>query len=615
MKRILAIVCFAGCLFARTNEEPAPYLAHAARITDEFILPQDKEIEEYFTKIRKIRTKDISSAVKNYQKFIRKYGSRVCKNKDIYITVARKVHMLLRSDQELLEEYRRQFGPTAFEGFKKARAAADIPLMKKNGYLYFPAEYGENAVLFLASYYLDHGQLDRALEYTDILRSFGTGSRETELMRNTIYDLLARRRDSEAVSDITLKDIDTEQPAWIGGVALSTVYPEQAERLRRSSLVYPILVRGGRVIVNTGLDIYCYDSITGRHMWKPGPFHRIRTVSLFAGDSVAVRRMKPDQNMPVFPVGTLAADKGQAAAAINKSENPTCIAVCSLSSGKLTDEITGDSLAELMKMKGIKLAWGRPEIGSMPCIENDTAYICLRYIHRKREQGLLAAYSLSEKNLLWVTEIYETRFRYPAVYDHPESIVRKSGPYLTVFSFSGYIGVFNAFDGSLLWQRFLFEKDTEPVSGRPGKQTIFIPAVVQGLSIIEGPLSGQITAYDTATGRIAWQASLGKPVWAVSGGKSLICAAEEEGTIQCTCIDISTGSVQWKFSKVSSFPGCRAGDYLFCSDGERVLKIDIRSGSVAEQVRLKGCTFPGRILVSARLFVVNSSGVFAYEHR
>ncbi|MFC1479033.1 PQQ-binding-like beta-propeller repeat protein [Planctomycetota bacterium] len=613
MKRILLIFCFFAPLLGEGDKEIAPYLVKSVK-NNSFNLPEDKEIEEYFTKISEIRGKDISAAVKNYQKFIRKFGSRVCKSDDMFTTVTRKVHRLLCRDQELLEEYRRQFGPTALEGFKKARAGTDISLMEQNVRLYLPAEYGINAVSFLASYYLDHGSLDKALLYMDMLRCCEIKEKDYKPMRKTLLDLVTGKDQKKTQRDFTFKNLNTERPSWIGGIVLSTVYPEEVKKFRPTKIVYPVLFREGRVIVNTGQDIYCYDEITGKHVWKPGPYHKARTASIFRGDVIGTSRPKPNPYFISYPAGTLAAKNGKVAASINKTEKATRVAVCRFSSGKMIDEISGESLADLMKMKGIKLSWGRPDIGFMPWIENDIAYIGIRYIPRKREQGFLAAYSFSEKKLLWVTETYEARFTYRSEFDHPESLVCKAGPYLAVFSYTGYVGVFNVFDGSLIWQRFLLPDQVGQIQKKSDPR-IFLPIAVPGYVIIEGPLKSHLTAYDIASGSIRWTAGPGDPLWAFYTEKGLICAVRKDEAVSLVNIDLSTGAIKWEYTGISPFPGCRAGEYMFCSDEKNVLKINLENGSVAEKVQLKGCMFPGRIFVTDRLFVVNTAGIFAYANK
>ena len=101
--------------------------------------------------------------------------------------------------------------------------------------------------------------------------------------------------------------------------------------------------------------------------------------------------------------------------------------------------------------------------------------------------------------------------------------MRKAGPYLCVFSYTGYVGVFNASNGSLIWQRFLLPEHAGQ-SRQKRVPFVFLPLVAPGHVIIEGPLKGQITAYDIASGKAKWEAFPGEPVWAFYTEKGLICA-------------------------------------------------------------------------------------------
>lgn len=616
MKKILLLlICFVP-LYGK--EEPAAYLADAAVRHTGFVAPVKKEMEEYFFRIREIEKKDISVAVRNYQKFIRKYGSHMCLHNGVYVTVARKVHTLLYNNPDLLSEYRKQFGPTGMEGFEKARTSADITCMEQNARLYFPSEYGAESVSYLASYYLDHGNLDRALMYIDMLRYFNLHSSMHDAMRAAIFDLLMGGYGSPQKGDLLLKDLNTEQPVWIGGVALSTVYPRDVSAFRSAPLVYHLALQGERVIVNTGRDIYCYDEKTGRHMWKPGPFHQVRMTSLLRGDVIRTSKVPSGSRKVFIPrAGSLALYEDKVAAALNPAEkDETCIVVCRFSSGKPVDEISGDSLADLLKIKGIELSWGKYELGLMPWFEDGLAYISMRYTRRDREQAFLCAYSFAEQKMVWASEMYETGLRHSKSSNASESIVKKYGPYVMVFSFAGYIGVFNAVDGSLVWQRFLVFPDTGGAGETRGSfSNWFIPLIGPGLCIIEGPLKDQITAYSTVSGTVAWQVRTGKPVWGLYTEKGLIYAADTDGTIDLMNIKWSTGEITWKYSGASSFPGSRSGPWLFCAGKEKVLKIDLDSGKCAEQIKLEGCVYPGSITVSDKLFLVNTAGIFVYERR
>jgi outer membrane protein assembly factor BamB len=566
-------------------------------------------------KIMEIRGEDVSAAVKNYQKFIEKYADRPTPKDDSFVSVRSKVILILLSDKELLAEYGKQFSPAAEESFKKASKDNDLKLMEQIVEKYYPAKVSVKAVAYLAAYHLDHGELGQAQYHLDMLQSSPFKEERFGKMRSTIISLLGKQKDSAKVKEFPLAALKTEKPVWIGGVTVSTVYPEDIASFKLGPVIYPVLYGKGKIIVNSGKDVYCYDASTGRHLWKPGPYHEVRTLSIFKGDMIPVERVFPSEDNTAnvaFPAGALRIGKGSVTATLNKLKKTTSIIMFDLATGKATNEISSPVLVDLLNLKGERLSWGKPEICYWPAIETGKIYIGLKYVSRKREECFVVSYSVKEKKVVWTRKVYEASVRYSGLESFPfECSVQKAGPYVSVFSYTGYIGVFNGHDGKLIWERALLPESIS--SGRaPDMKRYFKPIVTPEYIVIEGVGKNTLTCFDIAKGSLKWKAEVGMPVWGLPVKNGIICAVEHEGAMKLVRLDPNSGKTKWEYAGVSIYPGQRRGDNIFCTDKENVLKINLESGKCMEKVQLKNCVFPGKVVVGDLLYIINTGGIFAY---
>jgi outer membrane protein assembly factor BamB len=124
-----------------------------------------------------------------------------------------------------------------------------------------------------------------------------------------------------------------------------------------------------------------------------------------------------------------------------------------------------------------------------------------------------------------------------------------------------------------------------------------------------------LTCFSIAAGRKIWNADLGIPLWALNTEKGIICAAEKDNTVTLMLINKADGKPEWRYKGLSVFPGQKVGNFVFCTDNEHVLKIDMRNGKKTEETSLKKCLFPGSVIVGELFYIVNTGGIFAYASK
>lgn len=599
----------------------------------------DDEIAHYFSEIKRIQDEDISAAVKNYQKFINKYYASKCvqsDSKDINIPVFREVFSIIMHNELLLSEYRKLYESTAQESFMHASRVQDIKEMEKIVQFYFPTVHGLRAAFFLATYYLDHGDLDRALYYTDILQRSPFAGKASEKIISAIVSL--KEFSGSGNGKFSLESINTVQPEWIGGVSISTVYPGEIDSFLDTALVYPLVFSRDYVYVNTGSNVYAYHVSSGKHGWLPDTYHTVQTSSIFKPegiitlDQAAIEDIRkegvPRHEQFIyenrfyvryerdFPVGRIYHHNKTVTAALNKPEHDNVIVIFDAENGAVLEKISGEYMRSLLNKRGEDVSRGNPYLSFAPCLSGEHLFLALYMVlEDSEERCFLIDYNISTRNVEWSRNLYNVRIKPFADVQKPmECVVMLAGSYVIVFSFTGYIGVSASFDGSLVWDRLLLpEAISEWQKHEMIKVSYFIPVITERDIIIEGEYKKELTCLSIKTGKIKWKISAGEPLWGIPVRTGIIAALHKGDNTVLIKLDHASGTVEWEFNGVSRFPGYVHDDTVICSTSTHVLAIDVESGKLIKKVKLERCGLPGRVYIhDSRLYIVNSSGVYVY---
>jgi len=617
VNRFLYFLLFASAVASSAEASPAPYLVHGWR-RGKMVLPPEEEMEKYFAEIEALRKRDVELAAKDYHRFILEYGGRTCAWRGRYVPVRTRIYDLFKHDKALAAAYVRRYGAAAGKDYRRALRSGDVASMAKTAFSYCPAPAAVKALLFLVSYHLDHGEFDDAVLYLDMLRKAGVKKREVDSFFRAVRTLSAWGEGAEEGSG-RLR-ISGERPLWIGGVEISTVYPEDVKAYRRTDTVYSAVAAEGRVVVFNGRNLYAYDEETGRHVWRPGRGHEARVVSIFKGDLVAAGKKSRKGGM-LLPrrIGELIVKKGVVHAVFTRSGG-RLVGAYRLSSGLPIEEIDASRMKRLLdeRITGDVLA---AEMGMD--VSGETIFIALCGDVERKARGYLLAYSWRRKCLLWKAELFEAWKNYGYSFRPAWSmIVKKAGPYVAVFSTTGFLGVYRARDGGLVWKRYFTPPEGRvfvPRQDFPREGDFFLPVVTLGCIVVEGPERGELSVFSLSDGERTAAVKLGgDPRWGVAARRGLACAVRKEGGggTDLVYVNVSRGRKEWTIRGVSGFPGFVRGRFLYCcGQAGEILEVDVARGECTGRIRPAGCPFPGRVLMGKNLYVVNCSGIFAYACR
>lgn len=264
----------------------------------------------------------------------------------------------------------------------------------------------------------------------------------------------------------------------------------------------------------------------------------------------------------------------------------------------------------------LHLAWTFCTHGSVfssPVVQNGVVYIA-------STDTTLTALDIRSAKMLWQIQDDDAFFGTPAL---------EKGT-LYIASLSGVIYAINATDGFVRWHTQL---DT------PGTKIWSSPAIANGLLIIgaastlsENPKrSGQVLAYDTATGKLRWRAYIeagGKPgggVWsspAVDVASNTVYVGTGDPDDGVEALNLKTGHVQWHWRSVVQDVGdtdVGAGPLLYhTAQGQlrvvvggkngNIYTLDAKTGQLLWHTHVGEHVFSSPVFANGTIYAVGTTG-------
>ena len=268
------------------------------------------------------------------------------------------------------------------------------------------------------------------------------------------------------------------------------------------------------------------------------------------------------------PVPTMCKSTGSAPAIVSSATAPAAQGNWTTFRGDSNRDGAASSASS--KSSGLlHLAWTfctRASVFSSPVVQNGVVYIA-------STDTTLTALDIQSARMLWQIQADDAFFGTPALVNNT----------LYLASLSGVIYAINAKDGFVRWHKQI---DT------PGAKVWSSPAIANGLLIIgvastlsENPKkSGQVLAYDIATGKIRWRAYIeqgGKPgggVWSspvIDAASNTVYVGTGDPDDGVQALNLKTGHVLWHWRSVVQDVGdtdVGAGPLLY-HDAKKQLRV------------------------------------------